>query len=348
MPEAFSDHPNRTETGAARNRVAVVAFGGNAILRAGQRGTVEEQSLNLAGMARQLAEMIEAGWGVVVTHGNGPQVGNIQLQQEAAEPAVPGMPLDVCGAMSQGQIGYLLGQAISREFAQRGIRCPIVSLITQCVVDPRDPAFANPTKPIGPFYDQETAERLREEKGWSVVPDSGRGYRRVVPSPAPQRIVESESIRALASSGSLVIASGGGGIPVVATGDGAYEGIEAVIDKDLAACLLAREVGAHTLVLLTETSNVFVDFGTRRQRSLEDVSMEELQRLAGDGHFPAGSMGPKIQGAIQFLEGGGNLVIITSPLILSEALAGRAGTRVHRLATMPAAQSAVTMPGNHQ
>ena len=326
---------------SGRGRLAVVAFGGNAILKDGQRGTVEEQTANLSEMANQLASMMAEMWSVVVTHGNGPQVGNIKLQQERADPELPAMPLDVCGAMSQGQIGYLLGQALSRALASGGIDKPVATLLTRCAVDPHDEAFSHPTKPIGPFYDEATARCLREEKGWNVVPDAGRGYRRVVPSPEPQRILESDVIRSLALSGTLVIAAGGGGIPVLPSDDGGYQGIEAVIDKDLAACLLAKELGADTLVLLTGVPQVLVNFGTPRQRPIGSLSVEEIRALDMDGHFPPGSMGPKIHAAIRFVEGGGRLAVITSTELLMEALHGRAGTRISsKLGKDPASEVA--------
>jgi carbamate kinase len=321
----LSEAKSRSTTTA---RFAVVAFGGNAILRPGQRGTVDEQVDNLEEMARQLTAMIEAGWSVCVTHGNGPQVGNIALQQEAGSSQVPPMPLDVCGAMSQGEIGYLLEMALEREFARREISRPIVTVITRCVVDRDDPAFHNPTKPIGPFYDQQTAERLHVERGWVMVSDSGRGFRRVVPSPIPTRIVEREAIRTLMHSGTLVIASGGGGVPVLAETGGGYRGTEAVIDKDLAGCLLARELGAQALVLLTQVPQVLVDFGTPQQRGLNETTLVEIQTLAAEGQFPPGSMGPKVDAATTFLSAGGELVIITSPALLAESLQDRAGTRI--------------------
>lgn len=318
-PQRSPEHPG----------LAVVAFGGNAIHRSCQRGTLAEQVENLSEMAREMAQMIEAGWSVVITHGNGPQVGNIKLQQDRAEPEVPGMPLDVCGAMSQGQIGYLLEQALTHEFAKRGVHRQVIAVLTRCLVDPADPAFSKPTKPIGPFYDKATAQQLHIERGWEMVSDSGRGHRRVVPSPAPYRIVEAESIRLLASSGAVVIASGGGGVPVVPDGEGGYAGVEAVIDKDLAACLLAAEIGADTLLLLTEVSEVQVHFGSPRQMPLRDVALSQLRSYETEGHFPAGSMGPKVRAAADFIANGGRMAVITSPDRMMDGIRGVVGTRVH-------------------
>ncbi len=334
MP-ASGDHT--PSPGAARTPapLAVVAFGGNAIVRPGQRGLPGEQADNLRPMAREIGALIEAGWRVAVTHGNGPQVGHIQLQQAAAAPAVPAMPLDVCGAMSQGQIGYLLEQAIAAELARRRLPVPIASVLTQTLVAPVDAAFERPTKPIGPFYDAATARRLQARHGWSLVSEAGRGFRRLVPSPAPRRLVERDAIRLLVGAGVLVIAAGGGGVPVVPLPDGAYRGVEAVIDKDRAACLLARELGAAALILLTEVPAVAVHYGTPRQRDLGAVSLAELEALAAAGHFPPGSMGPKVEAAVEFVRGGGGRAVITTPALLGEALAGRAGTRVYGDHTAP-------------
>lgn len=311
-------------------RIAVVAFGGNAIIRAGQRGTAAEQMGNLAEIARQVAGMIKADWSVVLAHGNGPQVGNLKLQQEAIESEVPAMPLDVCGAMTQGQIGYLLELALSSEFAHQGIDRPVVAVVTRCLIDPCDQAFSCPDKPIGPFYSEAAAKRLCMEKGWTLIPDAGRGFRRVVPSPAPQEIIEYGAIRVLVRSGAVVVACGGGGVPVVAIEGEGHRGIEAVIDKDFAASLLAGQLGAHTLVLITQVPRVCLDFGTPHQRELSDVTLAEIKCFAAKGHFPAGSMGPKIRAAVEFLRRGGETVVITSPPFALEALRGEAGTRVHR------------------
>jgi carbamate kinase len=307
----------------------VVAFGGNAIAPAGARGTIEEQRANVRKMAAQLARLILAGHHVVVTHGNGPQVGEIMLKSELARDIVPPITLDMGGAMSQGQIGYLLQQEIGNIMAGRPDAVPVCALVTQVVVDEHDRAFTVPTKPIGRFYDEDEATRLATERQWHMVEDAGRGYRRVVPSPTPQSIVEWPAIKALVETGMLVIAAGGGGIPVVRDADGTLRGVEAVIDKDFASQRLATLVGARTLALLTEVENVAVDFGTPQQRALGQVTVDELERHLADGQFPAGSMGPKVQAAVQFLHAGGSRAIITSPARIADALVdGSIGTQV--------------------
>jgi carbamate kinase len=307
----------------------VVAFGGNAIAPSGSRGTIEEQRANVRAMAAQLARLIVAGHHVVVTHGNGPQVGEIMLKSELARDTVPPITLDVGGAMSQGQIGYLLQQEIGNILAGGPHTVAVCSLVTQVVVDERDRAFAVPTKPIGRFYAEEEAARLTSERGWRMVEDAGRGYRRVVPSPTPQEIIEWPAIKALVDTGMVVIAAGGGGVPVVRNQDGTLRGVEAVIDKDFASQRLATLVGARTLALLTEVENVAVDFGTPKQRPLGTVTVDELERHLADGQFPAGSMGPKVQAAIQFLHAGGTRAVITSPARIADALEDRGvGTQV--------------------
>jgi carbamate kinase len=296
---------------AALSDYLVIAFGGNAITPSGQRGTLEEQRANVRHMSEQLGRLILDGNRVVVTHGNGPQVGEIMLRSDIARDVVPPLSLDVAGAMSQGQIGYMLQQEIGNILSSRVGRGDICSLVTQVVVSAEDPAFATATKPIGRFYTASEAASLQEERGWSMVEDAGRGYRRVVPSPQPKSIVEWPAVKALADAGVLVIAAGGGGVPVIETPDG-LRGVEAVIDKDLAAARLAQLVAAHTLVLLTEVHAVAIDFATPRQRPLGVVSLDEIKGHYADGQFPPGSMGPKVRSAIEFLETGGRRVIITS------------------------------------
>lgn len=307
---------------------AVVAFGGNAIMPSGTEGTLEEQRLNVRRMASELGRLILDGHDVVVTHGNGPQVGEIMLRSDLSAPTVPPLTLDIGGAMSQGQIGYMLQQEIRSFLAANGSDRDVCSLTTQVVVDADDPAFSRPTKPIGRFYSQTDAEALRLERGWVMVEDAGRGYRRVVPSPQPVRIVEWRAVRALVESGTLTIAAGGGGIPVVER-DGALVGVEAVIDKDRAAQQLANLVGARTLVLLTEVENVAVDFGTPQQRPLVRVSVEEMRRYYDEGQFPPGSMGPKVESALNFIESGGERAIITTTARLVQAMKSDAvGTQI--------------------
>lgn len=309
--------------------VLIVAFGGNAILPSGQRGTLEEQRANVRRMASHLGALVEAGYRVVATHGNGPQVGEIMLRSELTKDTVPPLTLDVAGAMTQGQIGLMLQQEIGNYLAERRMPLNVVSLVTQVVVDAQDPAFSSPTKPIGRFYSEAEAGRLRRDKGWTMVEDAGRGYRRVVPSPTPRDIVEWPSIGALVAGGQLVIAAGGGGVPVVRNAGGALHGVEAVIDKDSAAQLLGALVGADTLVLLTEVEAVAVDFGTPRARPLGIVSLDDMQRHYDDGQFPDGSMGPKVRAAIHFLQSGGKRAIITSVDNLVPAVQeGNRGTQV--------------------
>ncbi|HZS94831.1 MAG TPA: carbamate kinase [Chloroflexota bacterium] len=305
----------------------VVAFGGNAIASGGAHDTIEAQRERVRAMSRELGRLVLAGHRVVVTHGNGPQVGEILLWANASAAERPALPLDVAGAMSQGQIGYLLQQEIGNYLTQNGRPQMVCSLVTQVIVDPADPAFEHPTKPIGRFYAPDEAAQLQKANGWVMVEDAGRGYRRVVPSPYPREIVEWPAVRSLADQGSLVIAAGGGGVPVVVK-EGRLVGVEAVIDKDFASRLLANLIGARTLVLLTGVDRVAVDFGTPQQRALDKVDIDTLRRYEAEGQFPAGSMGPKVRAAIEFVERGGERALITSPERLVDAATGQAGTRI--------------------
>jgi carbamate kinase len=310
-------------------RSVLIALGGNAILPARGAGTFEEQCAITRVTMQPIARMVQEGTDIVLSHGNGPIVGNILIRNEAAREQVPPMPLDVCGADSQGGIGYMMQNLLQNELRRAGLERPVVTLITQVVVDDRDPAFRRPTKPIGPFYTEERARQLAREKGWTIVEDAGRGYRRVVPSPEPLEIVEIEAIRRLLKAGAIVIAAGGGGIPVTRQWDRSLHGVEAVIDKDLASSLLARMLGFEVLVLVTGVEKVALDFQKPGQRDLDEVSVDELGRYLAEGHFPSGSMGPKIQAAIGFIRGGGSRVVITTPDRVREALAGKTGTHVH-------------------
>jgi carbamate kinase len=308
-------------------KTAVVALGGNALTLPGQAGTSAELMANAASMAACVNEVIEAGWRVVIVHGNGPQVGNLALQQEAT-PLAPAQPLPALGAMTQGQLGSVLARSID---ALRG-HGTAAALITHVTVDRTDPAFLAPTKPIGPFFDRARAEQLAAERGWTIRPDAGRGYRRVVASPEPTGIVEIGAIRALVDAGLLVIAAGGGGIPLTG-GPACHEFADAVIDKDRAARLLATILGAQALLLVTAVDRVMLDFGTPRQSGLATVTAEEAARHLAEGQFPAGSMGPKIEAALQFLAAGGDLAVITSPRLLARSLADAGpdgGTRIER------------------
>ncbi len=311
------------------DKLAVVAIGGNSITRSGQRGTIPEQFKNSRETSRCIADMIAHGYDVVVTHGNGPQVGNILLRAEMASTVLPMLPLDTCGADSQGGIGYMLQQVLGSELRKRGVDKDVVTVLTQVVVDAADPAFKKPSKPIGPFYNEEDAKRKRDEEGWSVVEDACRGWRRVVASPMPQRIVEVEPIRALLAAGCVVIGVGGGGIPVVEE-DGGLRGVEAVIDKDHASRLLANEIGAELFVISTDVQQVALFFGTKDQVCVSQMTVDEARAYYEQGHFPPGSMGPKILAAIAFLENGGDRVIITNPESLPLAVEGKTGTHMVR------------------
>ena len=311
------------------DRLDVVALGGNAILPAGRAGTIAEQVAITRVAMTEIVGLVAAGRHVVITHGNGPIVGNIVVRNEAMKETIPPMPLDVCGADSQGGIGYMIQQTLGNVLREKGRRDPVVSVVTQVVVDERDPAFGQPVKPIGPFYTKDKALKLADERGWAVASDGRRGYRRVVPSPYPIEIVEIEVIENLLREGIIVVAVGGGGIPVVSRG-GRLEGVEAVVDKDLASSLLARKLGARRLVIITDVDAVYVDFGKPTARPLGVVGLDEIRTLQEGGQFPAGSMGSKIQAAVEFLESGGESVIITSPGDLLEAVRGRQGTTIRR------------------
>lgn len=306
----------------------VVALGGNALEDKSLPPTAASQ-LQVAGRtAEQLAQLSCAGYELAIVHGNGPQVGRILLASETAEAVTPPMPFDVCGAMSQGYIGYHLQQTLTAALRRRNRNIPVVTLVTQMVVDPHDPAFQNPTKPIGPFYTQEQAQQLEREKRYTMKEDSGRGWRRVVPSPRPQRIVEIGTIKTLWDT-TVSIACGGGGVPVIERGDGSLEGIAAVIDKDLAACRLAQEMGADILMILTEVPAVAIHFGQPDQQDLGETTAAQLEQYAAQGQFGAGSMLPKVQAAVDFVRSApGRQAIITSLDLGLEALAGRVGTRV--------------------
>ncbi|MFQ5663738.1 MAG: carbamate kinase [Terriglobia bacterium] len=306
---------------------AVVAIGGNSLVRAGERGTLEEQRRNLDVTCAGVAAVLAAGYRVVLTHGNGPQVGDAWLRSElAAEQAEP-LPLDVCGAETQGSIGYLLQQTLYETLQRRGLSHPVVTLVTQVLVSRRDPAFRRPSKPVGPFYTRKEADRRRATLHWEMVEDARRGYRRVVPSPEPKVIIELPAIAGALKSGTLVIACGGGGIPVVFRRNHLV-GIEAVIDKDRASSLLAWELEAELFLISTSVDQVALNYGTPKQKPLEHLTLEAARRHLAAGQFPPGSMGPKIEAGISYLERGGRLVIITSPEKIPEALFRMAGTRM--------------------
>jgi carbamate kinase len=316
-------------TGGGSDRRAVVAIGGNALILDGQRGTIAEQYDNAIEMARHIATLVADGWGIVLTHGNGPQVGFILLRSELIGDSapVPHLSLEMSSADSQGGIGHILAMALLNELGSRGLHDRVAYVLTHTVVDSDDPAFSAPTKPIGPFYTQTQATTKKKRNGWQMIEDSGRGYRRVVPSPKPLRIVESAQIRTLVDAGFVVVAVGGGGIPVVETKRG-YEGVEAVIDKDRASALLASSLDVPLLVLSTGVEQVAWHFRQPDQRLLASISASEAARYLAEGEFPKGSMGPKVEAAIDFLNHGGKEVLITTPAALERAIAGNTGTRI--------------------
>jgi carbamate kinase len=305
----------------------VLAIGGNALLRAGEQGTIHEQMANARRVAVQIAKLIRDGYGIVLTHGNGPQVGTELLLSERALGGLPAHTLDVCDALTQGEIGYLLQQALDGELKAAGLHVPVATVVTQCVVSLDDPAMKHPTKPIGPFYSREEAEERKRALGWGIVEDASRGYRRVVPSPKPVKILEIEAIRDLIERGVLVIACGGGGIPVIWVNQ-RLQGVEAVIDKDFASALLACELGVELFVIATDTDYVYLDYKNPAQTPLYRVSPNRLEKYALEGQFPPGNMGPKVESVLRFLKCGGKEAIITSCENLYAAVAGTAGTHV--------------------
>lgn len=307
----------------------VVALGGNALEEKGKESTAENQRNTVSRTCRLLAKLSAAGYEIAIVHGNGPQVGRILLASETAHNVTPAMPFDVCGAMSQGYIGYHIQQAMREALHQEGrSNIPVVSLVTQVLVDPDDPAFQRPEKPIGIFYTKEEAEVLKKEKGYTMREDAGRGWRRVVASPKPVEIVEFETLKRLWDS-TIVILCGGGGIPVVRKADGSLQGVPAVIDKDLAAAKVAEEIGADILLILTEVDQVAVNFGRPDQQDLGSMTCEEAEIYIDEGHFAPGSMLPKVQAAVQFTRSGeGRHAVITSLAQAVDALQGTAGTRI--------------------
>ncbi len=306
-----------------------MSLGGNAILKHGQRGTAEEQEVNVQNTARHIAALLRKGERLAITHGNGPQVGNILLQNEIAKDKLPPMPLDVCGAESQGMIGYMLQRALRTELESEGSKIPVATIVSQTLVDVDDRAFKNPTKPVGPFYTSTEAQQLRESKGWHMISDSGRGYRRVVPSPTPLDIIEKETIIRLFETGTVVISVGGGGVPVFREKNGRLRGVEAVLDKDRTAALLAKTLGVETLLILTDVEKVYINYGKPDQRALDRMTVQDCRKYLAEGQFPEGSMGPKIQSAVSFLtDSPKGRVVIASLEMAEEALKGTAGTTI--------------------
>lgn len=306
----------------------IIALGGNALQDANSAATAQAQLAVVQKTSEYVADIIERGYELAVVHGNGPQVGRILLACETAKDVTPAMPFDVCGAMSQGYIGYHLQQAIRHSLAKRGMNIPVVTLATQIVVDQEDPGFQNPTKPIGPFYKEEEAKAIEAEKGYTMKEDAGRGWRRVVASPIPKKIIEIDSIRRLWGS-TVAVCCGGGGIPVVEKPDGSLEGIAAVIDKDFAAELLAEEVGADTLMILTEVEKVAINFNKPSQQNLDHITVAEAEQYIAEGHFAPGSMLPKVEAAVKFARANpGKKAVITSLYKAVDALEGKTGTTI--------------------
>jgi carbamate kinase len=309
----------------------VAALGGNAILQPGQKGTYEEQLANIKRTAKHLANMIMSKkYQVIITHGNGPQVGAILLQNDAGQATfnVPAMPMDVCGAESQGLIGYMIQQSLRDIFAEGGRPdIPVATVVTQVIVDKNDPAFKNPTKPVGPFYSEEVAKRLAKEKNWTVISDAGRGWRRVVPSPDPKDIAEKEAIRAMIDAHVVPIVSGGGGIPVIEE-NGKLKGVEAVIDKDLAGERVAEAVDADVLLILTDVNGAAINYKKPDEKWLRKITVAEAKKYLQEGQFAKGSMEPKMRAAIRFIEWGGKRAIITSLDKAYDAIEGKTGTEI--------------------
>ena len=308
--------------------LAVVAVGGNSLITDEAHSSISDQSQTAAATARQIAAMIAAGWRLVLTHGNGPQVGFILRRSEIGMPEVPPIPMDYATSNTQGSIGYMFQRALRNECRRLGAEREVVSLITQTVIDPQDPAFAEPSKPIGPQMEEIVARRRAAERGWLVKEDAGRGWRRVVPSPLPKRIVELEVIRGLVAADVVAIAAGGGGLPVYEDDEGELCRVEAVIDKDYASSLLARELGAKLLLITTGVEKVALDFGSPGERPIDRMTLTEARRHLAEGQFPAGSMGPKIESMIEFVEATGGRGLVTDPPNLTRALAGETGTQI--------------------
>ncbi|MEO0019865.1 MAG: carbamate kinase [candidate division WOR-3 bacterium] len=305
----------------------VLAIGGNSLIRKKESNSFSEQMATLEATCVPVVELASSGERVIITHGNGPQVGFVLLRSHLARNRLPEIPLDAANAQTQAEIGYMIQQVLDNLFRRKGIGGRAVTVVTQVVVDKNDPAFLNPSKPVGPFYTREEAAKLQRELGWCIKEDAGRGFRRLVPSPLPKSVVEVEEIKSLIQTGAIVIACGGGGIPVVEE-NGGLRGVAAVIDKDLASALLANLIGAERLIISTAVDSVYLNYGQPDAKPLGEVKMAEMKRYLEEGHFPEGSMGPKVEAGLRFLDGGGKEVIITDPEHLLAAIGGKAGTRI--------------------
>jgi carbamate kinase len=312
------------------NKIALIAIGGNALLKEKEQGLQEEQLENARECAEMFANVIQAGYSLCVVHGNGPQVGNILIQQEMGANKIPPYTLDIADAMTQGSMGYIIERMLINRLRYIKHACPVTTVLTEVVVDKEDPGFENPTKPVGPFYTEFRAVELQKQKKWHMKEDAGRGWRKVVPSPKPLEIVQLEAVKLLLGAGHCVIAGGGGGIPVIRDASGFLVGVEAVIDKDRLSSLLAEQLGADTYVILTGVPKVAVDFGRPTQKWVDRMTVEEARQHLADGQFPPGSMGPKIESAIAFIVAGGHEVLITSPEALGQEPYETVGTRIVR------------------
>jgi len=311
-----------------KRKIALIAFGGNAILPETQRGLQSEQINNAQKAARLMIHVVKKGYDLILVHGNGPQVGNLLIQMEESVTKVPPFSLEVCDAMTEGSMGFMLEKAIINELRKNSVDKDVATLITQVVVDREDKAFENPTKPVGPFYTKYRAQMLRRGKKWTMIEDSGRGYRKVVPSPKPIDVIPKRVIRDLVHSGKIVIALGGGGVPVIINGRGLFQGVEAVIDKDYAASLVAREVKADLFIILTNVDRVYLNYGTPDEEPIGVMTVKQAEEYISQGQFPPGSMGPKIKAAVEYIEGGGKEVLITSANHLKASLINRSGTKI--------------------
>lgn len=309
-------------------KLAVVAIGGNAINRPGEKPTAENMFKNIKVTASYLADMIELGYRIIITHGNGPQVGNLLVQQDIAKDTIPPFPMDVLGAMTQGYLGYMISQELKNVLNERKIDKEIATVVTQIVVNKDDPGFKNPTKPVGPFYSEEEAKKIMEEKGWIFKEDAGRGWRRVVPSPIPLDVIEKRTIKDLVENDVIVVAGGGGGIPVVIDEKGEIKGVEAVIDKDRASALIAKELDADEFIILTAVEKVYLNFNKPDQKPLDTITVKEAEKYMNEGHFAKGSMLPKIEACISFVTLTNRPALITDMEKLKDALEGKTGTRI--------------------
>ncbi|MGA2079829.1 MAG: carbamate kinase [Holophaga sp.] len=309
-------------------KIALIAIGGNALLQEKQRGLQEEQLENARQTAEMFGNVIQGGYALCVVHGNGPQVGNLLIQQEAGTIRIPPYTLDICDAMTQGSMGYMIERMLINRLAFLELQAPVTTVLTEVVVDKDDPGFRNPTKPVGPFYNRYRAEELMKQKGWTMKEDAGRGWRKVVPSPRPLEIIQLDAVRLLLGAGHCVIAGGGGGIPVIRDASGLLVGVEAVIDKDRLSSLLAEKLGADTYIILTGVPKIALDWGRPTQRWVDRFTASEAARHLAEGQFPAGSMGPKVESALAFIRSGGKEVLVTSAEALGKESYETVGTRI--------------------